>query len=401
MKFLRLLFAVVGILFLSSSIASVYNADPYAIAGGLTVVYAGVQYVKYLQGVPKGALFADFAPSLLVDAQAKFNEKFMSGEWRMPDVAAFQVADKGEIANPGLASIREREDRSVFAYFPIRQAATNGVARAHNHTGARGDSQAVAINWVTFSEPYSISLKQGDNNVFNFDEQFAATSRNAIFNLNNRIDEYFITQLLADKTQQNVGGGNGNFDGVAFDYQLAAGQLDFFYQNVKAMMYQNLYRLPLIGIVDSVAKVNYDRILNQGGGNATNLQFQLQGWEGVVQSTRQILAPGTYGNGSGIFFENGLTAMIPWIPKQNRKPLDPEKAMSFNGDYGQISIPEMGVNYAIHAYAERADNSANNGETQDLTMQFEISIDFAYASAPLSDFRGANDSVVYTAGVLT
>ena len=96
-----------------------------------------------------------------------------------------------------------------------------------------------------------------------------------------------------------------------------------------------------------------------------------------------------------------MVAMIPWIPKQNRKPLNMEKAMSFNGDYGSISIPELGVDFAIHAYAERAVNSGNNGETQDLTMNFEISVDFAYASAPLSALRGANDSVIYTAGVLS
>ena len=119
---------------------------------------------------------------MLVDAQAKFTEKFKSGEWRLPDVSAFQCAELAEVANPSLALIREREDRAVNAYFPIRQAATNGTARAHNHAGARGQSQAESITWSIFSEPYSISLKQGDNNVFNFDEQWAATTKNAIFN---------------------------------------------------------------------------------------------------------------------------------------------------------------------------------------------------------------------------
>jgi hypothetical protein len=396
MKLLKLIFSVVGLLFLSFTIGAHYGVNLFIVA-----IVLGI--LSFLSPRPKkGFAFVDFAPSLLVDAQAKFSEKFMSGEWRMPDVAAFQVAEKGEIANPGLAAIREREDRQVFAYFPIRQAATNGTARAFNHTGARGDSQAESITWVTFSEPFSISLKQGDNNVFDFDEQFAATARNAIYNINNRVDDYLITQLLADKTLVNVGGGNGAFDGVTNDYQLAAGFVDFYYENTKAMMQQNLFRNPLTGIVDSVAWVNFNRVVNQGGGNAENLQYQtLSGWENVVQSTREILAPATYGNGSGLFFENGLVAMIPWIPKQNRKPLDPEKAMSFVGDYGEIAIPEMGVSYAIHAYSERADNQAVNGQTQDVTMQFEISIDFAYASAPLSPFRGANDSVVYTSGVLS
>ncbi len=394
MKFLNIIFAIVLTFFLSYTIASFYDVNVYAVFAGLTLI----SFLGLLSQKESGVAY-NFSPSLLVDAQAKFNAKFLSGEWRMPDVAAFQVAEKGEIANPGLASIREREDRQVNAYFPIRQAATNGTARSHNHTGARGQSQAVGITWVTFSEPYSISLKQGDNNVFNFDEQFAATSRNAILNLNNRIDDYFVTQMIADKTAVNVGGGNGAF--AAGDYQVAAGDVDFFYENVKAMMNQNLYRGGLVGVVDSVAAVNANRVRNQGVGNSTNLAYTLNGYEQIVASTREILLPATFANGSGLFFENGLVAMIPWMPKQNRKALDAEKAMSYNGDYGQISIPEMGVNYAIHAYAERADNSGNNGETQDLTMQFEVSIDFAYASAPLSDFRGANDSVIYSAGVLS
>jgi hypothetical protein len=344
---------------------------------------------------------ANFSPSNLVAGQALFNDKFKSGEWRVPDTAAVKTSEMGEIANPMLKDLRTREDRSVSAYFPIRQAATDGTARAHDHTGARGDSLAESITWTTLSEPFSISIKQADNNVYSFAEMYASSLRNAIYNLLNRIDSYFVTQLIADKTQVNVGGGNGAFDGVTTnDYQLAQALKANWFQNVKAMMEKNLYRGGLIGIVDSPGYVLAQDKAAQGSNNATNTNFQFMGFDAIVPTTRALLdVPTTYTE-SGLFFESGLVASLPWIPKQNRKALDPALAMSYNGDYGQISIPELGVDFAIHSYAQRADNSAVNGETQDLTIEVEVSTDWGYVSAPLSTFRGANDSVVYSSGVL-
>jgi hypothetical protein len=40
------------------------------------------------------------------------------------------------------------------------------------------------------------------------------------------------------------------------------------------------------------------------------------------------------------------------------------------------------------------------GYTQDVILYGEVSIDLGYVSAPLSTFRSANDSVVYSIGQL-
>lgn len=344
---------------------------------------------------------ANYAPSDLVAGQAKFNEKFLSGEWRMPDSAAFKTATNGSVANPMLAGLHTREDRAVTAYFPIRQAATDGTARAHDHSGARGDSLGESITWSTFSEPFSISLKQADNNVFDFAEMYAASQKNAIFNIVNRLDAWFVAQLLAAKTEINAGGGNGAYDGVTTnDYQYPSGANDFFYQNVKAMMDFNLYNGGVTAIVDSPAWVLAQKNLNQGTANSINEQFQFMGYDSIVPTTRAVLdVPTTY-SASAITFESGLVGAIPWIPKQNRKALNPALALSNNGDYGFVSIPDLGIDFAIHSYAERADNSAVNGETQDLTINVELSVDLGFVPAPLGALRGANDSVIYTSGIL-
>jgi hypothetical protein len=341
---------------------------------------------------------ANFVPSALVAGQAKFSDKMQSGEWRLPDSIAFNAASQAEIANPSLKDLRTREDRAVHAYFPIRQAATNGSSRAYNHTGTRSDSIDKTITWTTFSEPFTISLKQADNNVFTFADMFAAAEKNGLYNLIARIDAWFAAALVADKTQINVGGGNGGWIVGDLNYEVPLTEQNFFFQNARQMMELNLFRGALIAIADDKATVLSQRLQALGSANAVNYAFQFQGMT-ILPTTRTILGSGY--NGSAIVYENGLVAVSPWIPKQNRKPLDPNKAMEYNGDYGMINTPSLpGVDIAIHAYAQRADNSALGGYTQDLTMEFELSVDMAYQSAPLSTFRGASDSVVYAIGQL-
>lgn len=340
---------------------------------------------------------SNFSPSNLVAGQATFNEKFISGEWRLPDIAAFKTAMVGGVANPMLVDLHTREDRAVEAYFPIRQAATNGTSRTALHIGARGDSLAEAITWATFSEPFSISIKQADNNIFSWDQMFASTLRNAILNLMNRIDAAHVSQLVAAKTGVNAGGGNGVFNGTVDVYEIPLAEENFFYQNSRETLNFNLYRNQLIGIVDSKAFTLSQRLREQGSANATNFGFQFDGMD-IFGTTRTILGGG-YG-GSGLFFEAGLSAVIPWIPKQNRKALNPMKILDNVGDFGQIEVPEFGFPFAISAYSQREDNTSKNSVAQDVTIEYEVSIDMGFVNAPLSDVRGADDEVIYAVGQL-
>ena len=343
---------------------------------------------------------ANFTPSDYVAGQALFNEKSISGEWRVPNSNAFKTANTGALANPLLSALRSREDRPVSAYFPIRQTETGGTARVAGHTGATGDSQAEAITWTSFTETFSMSITQGDTNVLDFPMQFAATQRNAVLNLIKRIDDWYVAQLLAEKTQVNVGGGQGSFDGVGFNYQVLAADERLFFENVKAMMEQNDYTMGLTGIVDSAGGVLKNDLASQGGSNDRNTQFQFMGYDGIETSSKSLLdVPTTY-SASGLFFETGLVGVVPWIPKKNRKPINADKIMDNVGDFGMMTLPELNIPLAISAYATRADASAVGGSAQDVVIQYELSTDLGFVAAPLSDFRGSNDSVIYSAGVL-
>jgi len=352
---------------------------------------------------------ANFSPSNLVKGQALFNQRYKSLEWRLPDTAALSVAYIGEKANPMLAELRKREDRSVSAYFPIRKTKAASSARVHNHTGTRGDSLEVAINWSTVVDTFSISIKQNDNNVISWEENYAAQMQNSVFNVLSALDTSFITLLEADRTQINVGGVNGTFDGTDYVMEISASHKDYFFQNLMANMRQNLYKGQLTVIVDSLSGIEAARQANQGIGNATNLGYQFLNMN-IVQSTNAILdgLTDTY-DGAALAFPMDSAGVVFWIPKQNRKALDPVQALSYNGDFGSINVPiyddkgnvRYNVPLAIHSYAERADASASNGSAQDVVIQIEVSLDMAYVSAPLSTFRGSNDSVVYGFGQLS
>jgi hypothetical protein len=74
--------------------------------------------------------------------------------------------------------------------------------------------------------------------------------------------------------------------------------------------------------------------------------------------------------------------------------------MSFNGDFGKVSVPVLDdkgipsytLDFALHSYAQRADTSASNGVKQDVEIEVEVSLDTAYVSAPLSDLRATDDT---------
>lgn len=352
---------------------------------------------------------ANYTPSNLVKAQAVFNQKYTSAEYRIPDTAALSVAYQGEKANPMLSEIRKREDRLVSAYFPIRKAKSAATERLFNHNGTRGDSLEVPVTWATSIDTFSISSKQNDNNILSFEDNWAAQMQNSIFNILSDVETKFLANLQADRTQVNEGGVNGTFDGVDNVMEIDLADKDYFFQNVRANMNQNLYKGQLVAVVDSLSGIQAGRNIQQGAGNSTNLGWQFDNMT-MTQSTNAILSglTTTY-KGAALVFPMDLAGLVPWIPKQNRKPLDPTKAMSVLGDYGQIEVPvfnaDGGVAYtlpiAIHMYAERADTSAANGSKQDDLIQVELSVDTAYVSAPLSDFRGADDSVVYGFGQLT
>lgn len=355
---------------------------------------------------------ANFTPSNLVKGQALFNQKYQSAEWRLPDTAVLASLFQGQKANPALAALRTREDRSVSAYLPIRRSKGTATARAYNHTGTRGDSVESALSWNSIVETFSLSLKQNDNNMVSFEENYAAQLNSAIFNVLERQETAMLALLIADRTQINKGRVRGEWNSVDYVMEILKNEGDNykFFQNLRTSMKNNLYRTNIMVIADSLAYNSGEFAAAQGTANATNLGFQFNGLN-IAMTTNDI---DTDYDGAAIAFPMELAGIVPWIPKQNRKPLDAEKAMSYVGDFGSVTVPVLDdkgsqvytLDFALHSYAQRADASASNGSAQDVVIEVEVSLDMAYVSAQLStfratgDFAGKTDSVIYQFGQL-
>jgi hypothetical protein len=86
-----------------------------------------------------------------------------------------------------------------------------------------------------------------------------------------------------------------------------------------------------------------------------------------------------YAKGFWIVVPTGTAAVLPWIPKQNRIGVETKENV-----YTSLLNPVDGEVYAVHSYETRADDSANNGYTQDVVTQYQISQDLAFTKAPLS-----------------
>ena len=86
----------------------------------------------------------------------------------------------------------------------------------------------------------------------------------------------------------------------------------------------------------------------------------------------------------------GSVAALNWIPKENRAGWG--NYNDYVGGYGTFQF--MGFNFAVHGYALRADTSGSNGDAQDVSMEFEVSLDSSFNKAPLNYVTDRTDSVI-------
>lgn len=344
---------------------------------------------------------ANAANSVLVAGQAKFNDRMLGAEWKLPEISAIKSASLAEMANPAFREIRTSENRTITAKFPVRQTATGGTVRVAAHTGSNPDTNTETITWSKYVEDFSISMGLAENNLYEWTELYAAAKRNAILNLLTRIDAAYVAALLADESTASAGGGHGTFDAATDEFQIPNTYEDNFFGEVKAMMRKNLYTGQLVMIVDSQAAVLADKLGRDGAGNASNTAAQLMGYSSILPTSRTLLSTSTY-DGSGIVYQNGLVGVNFWTPPKNRKTINAEKAMMDSvGDFGQFTVPELpGITFAHSIYAGRSDQSGAGGNEQDVLIHEEISVEMAYVSAPVSSFH-TETSPVFTVGLLT
>lgn len=336
---------------------------------------------------------ANYTPSDLVTAQALLQGAYTAQEMRFREPVTHKAYLKNSaIMLPDYESLRTREDRVVTAYYKDRTSRALGSARTHNHTGAKSDSTAFTPTWLTNSDPFTFSLKQGDNNVYSNAEQLAHEFQNVMINFSEGMDADAEAHAFANRSTANVATQQGSFDGTDDCFDILEADLSRAVQITQTVMDTNKFSGKITLFCDSISHDTFMSQRFQGAGNSTNLTFNFNNNVEIVHSLgMDAFAAGlTVARTKGFWIAvvDGTISSLPWIPKQNR-----EGVTTSVNQYGSMINPIDGITLAFHSYEARADDTATNGFTQDVTTEFQLSVDVALNNAPVS-VAGATSSLL-------
>jgi hypothetical protein len=359
-----------------------------------SLIGAGYRSKVFRQGTATHSFFflifqmANFDVSNLLTAQTLVNKKYEKPELRMKPAPAFSLLTaNSDFLIVEAETLRTREDRAIEAHLLTRTKRASGATRVHNHTGTIDDSQKVTLSWTCKSDKFAISLKLLDKSLFDFNTVLANKFEQACMNILEDKETEAIAYLRAQRATQQPTLKGATFDAANDAIEISAVNATSFLQRVKSVLKQNYFSGVIDVIADSNMQIEFDRQAAQGSGNNTNLQYQFPG-ANIVESV-ELVDP-NYANGIVLAMPQGQVGALNWIPKQNRNGWGDYN--SYVGGYGVFTF--MGYTFAVHGYAQRADTSAANGDTQDVQMEFEVSLDTSYNKAPLNYITNRTDSVI-------
>jgi len=333
---------------------------------------------------------AGFTVSALLNAMAILTEKYQKPEFRHELYSLIRLMlnrGEGMFVGTELARLKQSDQQTVDTFVLAKRAADLKTARAHDHTvAAYGDSQKVTLSFATKGYVYGTSLKLAENNVFNMAQMLASDLESQTIANDNVIEALIATYLNTYKTQTNAAtdGEFGDWDGVNFHWAIPYAKKDWMFQYIQEVMAINNYNGQLDFVMDNVAYAFSEQIRKQGGGNQTNLGWQMDGLT-LVKSPR-IATAGYMGTIYAV--PAGTVGMVTRVPKLNLAGVSTKMY-----DYGTMQDPlGTGLLYANHYY-EVGKSTASAGATQDVGLEYENTIDEAIVKAPLSD--SANNSTIY------
>ncbi len=334
--------------------------------------------------------------SNLVKAQARLLGAFQSSELRFRFPATYlALKAMSPVMFPNYSELRVREDRTVETNFAARSSRSLGSARTHNHTGVKGDTATLTPTWASYTDKFNMSLKQADNSLYNADEQMFQEISNVVANFMEGYETAATAYLFNNRSGVNVATAYGTFDSTNDVFEIQAADQDTAIQITKIAMDANKYVGSMKVFCDSVAYAKFEKQAAQGVSNATNLSFQFNGVtfvHSVGLGALAVALDAGYNKGFWIVVPDGTVATLPWIPVQNRQGVSTKVA-----DFSSLLNPVDGEAYGIHTYEVGADDSANNGYTQDVVTQYEVSQDLAFVKAPLTT---AGETTIQAFGIV-
>jgi hypothetical protein len=280
-----------------------------------------------------------------------------------------------------------------------KQATTAVTARAAAHTGSNNDGTKTTVTFVTRGNTFKYSLKQSDRSVMNQGEMLAAQLQSAIIDLHGTIETYLIGLLNTNKSQVEVRNAAGitpagyTWDGTSYIAKVAKADQSRAFQRMRGFMRQNYYNGPLEMIIDEFLAQEAEFLMRQNEANATNYGWQ---FGNLSMGISQELTPDEGYQGMSYVFPMGTVGMLYWNPRMNREGDGDTRIVG--GKYRTMMDPlGSGIVFNVHEYASAADNHSSYGARQDVDIEYEVTADVAFVSAPMST---SNASPIFKIGLL-
>jgi hypothetical protein len=335
---------------------------------------------------------ANYASSVLVNAQAQLAKKYNEAELRRKSRPVLDLAVKNvPYCLPDHQKLKTADARTVEVKYLKKKAAGSASAKVASHTGTKGDSGTLNLSWSTIVEKFYTSRKQAQNNVIAFDAMFQHELEQAIANIKDRAETAGIASVVSNRCQLLAAAlptGAGTWSDTNFALAIASGNASYFAQYMKQFMAARFYRGEFDVIADLIQYNSFERVQNQGAGNSTNTSFQFAGLN-IAPTTDTIL--GAYTAGSCLIMPQGTFAGLIWNDPENRKGKD--EGNNNVGLLGTLVDPfGSGITFDISHYVVRRDESGAGGHAQDIVDEWEISLNIGWAVPPIST---ASDSAIH------
>lgn len=359
---------------------------------------------------------ANYFDTALLGFTGRTSPKFNAIELRELQSEVLSVGLKNQDYLDGVMveNIKETLYRPVYADQFNRIAPTNGTSFTAFNSGSLGTSNRTALTWVGFTETFSIYATTGQDNDLNWqriwDNLMGQTQRN----LRERLRVWLMGQLHSARTSggnvTNIPAGLGLWNSLTDAYEIND-QNQFFAKLTQIMALNKYYDNKFDIFADNILYPMYQSAVNQGSGNALNTSWQFRDFENVFRDTllgQQVAEE--YNNGMALVLPKNSFAIIPFLPALFLSPkigMTAADFTSYSGGYGTIAdgagfgtyMADGNMNepltYGIHGWTTQADNSGNNGSTQDMTMNFQVGLYMAFQTAVISN---ANETPIYEFG---
>lgn len=290
-------------------------------------------------------------------------------------------------------AVKKTDQDTVEISILNKQASDPVTGRSKTHSGAINDSTKAALAFITRGQKFKYSMKQADrDSVYSLLEMNSKQFMSAISNLHDTLETYYLTWMNTNRSQVVNDPSIGDWDSTNFIYGVSDGDQSLMFQQFKGFMREQYFKGQYQLVSNEFITQKGEFLSMQGGGNNENLGWQLSD---ITNFASTEVSNETGYQGQGFLIPFGTVGLESWIPEMNRAGFgSPYQA---GGAYYTIDDPYgTGLKFAVHEIAVGADNQAAAGESQDIDIEVEITIDTAPVKAIETT---ANSSSMYKVGV--